>query len=286
MSLTTPDAISTELSWTTSGTEKVSDGVDGEPDGADVQDLTTSTLRHEMKPAIVQREPRNFLSLPIEVRQMIYEYLVWSSKEIIVEPRRYMPRNYSITPLPPIMKTCEAIYRDALPTYCSQNLFLASRPQLFLKWLAKIGPRNVRALKSIRLCHNPRDWQKPWIELLQFLAQNATGLRNLYFYTCDNPNYNDGRYWKSARAQKFWEALSEIKVLGKIEVDGVFARRWPVNLEKQLRLSGQVSQAFVQMRRTPATLQSGSQEQMLWQFTENETIGFPSCARMRYGFPW
>ncbi|KAH9205427.1 hypothetical protein DL95DRAFT_491121 [Leptodontidium sp. 2 PMI_412] len=199
----------------------------------------------------------NFFSLPLEIRLSIYRHaLINKTREggrishsmvqyqIMITIRKD-PKDRTMAPA--LLRTSKQIYREALPILYSENEFLVDKARRFLKWLQQIGPVNIRLLKSLRIFphavysetgktwfgdREDLDYSGPtWCELLNKLADEATGLGYVYVYLDAEEELG---HYGAGKDLNFVRALGRMKVSRRMEINGCFATEWPRYLEGKL----------------------------------------------------
>jgi hypothetical protein len=150
------------------------------------------------------------------------------------------------TMVPTLLRTCKQIYHEALPILYSENEFMVDTARRFLSWLQQIGPVNIRLLKSLRIfphavySETGQTWLGPedpdysgptWCELLNKLADEATGLRYVYVYLDAEEELG---HYGAGKDLNFVRALGRMKVSQRLKIDGYFATEWPRYLEGKL----------------------------------------------------
>jgi hypothetical protein len=217
------------------------------------------------------QQRHNFFSLPLEIRLSIYRHaLINKSREggrfsrcmvqdqIMIrirkdrEDRTMAPTVFGTvredrTMAPTLLRTNKQIYREALPILYSENVFLVDKARRFLSWLQQIGPVNITLLKSLRIfphavysetgqtwlgAPEDPDYSGPtWCELLNKLADEASGLGYVYVYMDAEVEF---WHYGAGKDLNFVRALGRMKVSRRLEIDGYFATEWPRYLERKL----------------------------------------------------
>ena len=179
-----------------------------------------------------------FLSLPLEARLRIYEYIFIDKRQIIFYCKP--PADH---PIPPsILRTCKQIHKEACPILYSENTFLISEPERVLKWFLQIGRANIKLLNNIRIFVDPvmsttdtifgrRNEISLWYKLLDQLAREATGLRHVYIYWDTEEAWN---FFGAGKDLNFVRELAKIQGLKSMVVDGYYAVHWPRYLAEQM----------------------------------------------------
>lgn len=138
-----------------------------------------------------------FLSLPIEIRNKIYESVLVEPNSLWISPY-HTHRTMSI---PPLLITCKTINYEASPIFYGANSFIADHVEYFLQWLKTLGRVNITYLRDLEMhigrSFRPDQSQWLWIRALEDLRM-ARGLRHLYI------SWNDALggdlYFKNALA--------------------------------------------------------------------------------------
>ena len=198
------------------------------------------------------------LSLPLEIRLCIYRHALIKPRRMTVPLYgRSMVENLIVpsfreepldgTPMPNLIRTSKQIYREAVSILYSGNAFMADHAGQFLDFLRQIGPANVASLRSLRIAPSAAyceteisRWGGPpdpdylsttWCELLNKLADEATGLRHVsvYFDTAVEIDM-----FGAGRDVAFVRALARMKISGRLKLEGYFAAPWPRYLEEAL----------------------------------------------------
>lgn len=119
----------------------------------------------------------------------------------------------------------------------------------FLDWLQRIGPGNIKLLKSLRIFPHatysepgkswfgdatvPDDSGPVWRKLLNKLADEATGLERVYVNL--DAELSMG-HQGAGRDLNFVRALGRMKISGSMKIDGYFGAEWPRYLEGKLKM--------------------------------------------------
>jgi len=124
------------------------------------------------------------------------------------------------------------------PKFYCDNTFLFDYPDLVLKWLRKLSPSCLTAIRTIRVfvhaVYNPGptgNWltDEPaegpqWVALFEYLAAKATGLKNLWIYLDQERSMG---HWGGGNDTQLLQALGKLRTLDTFELEGFFARQWP-----------------------------------------------------------
>jgi len=186
-----------------------------------------------------QKSPVDFLSLPLEARLRIYEFVLICKPRVI--PHYKPSADSPVTPS--ILRACKQIHSEASPIRYSKNTFLIAEPERILKWFIRIGRINIKHLKSIRVFVHPVYYPREtpflgtasescfWYKLLDQLAREATGLRYVYIYwdaeeTCG--------HYGAGRDLRFVRELAKIQRLQSMIITGFYAMHWPRYLAENM----------------------------------------------------
>lgn len=178
--------------------------------------------------------PITFLSLPLELRTQIYDYvlLLPDSKSWIsgfplspTSPKSptftfaFLPP-FSDVPIPPfppklstgpamLLRVCSVINREASEVLYRRNRFKAKVAQALLEWLEAIGPQNTQHLKALHIIASSRS-SDSWPTVLYTLRDRAHGLRNIFI---------SWRHYEQDGEDYIRDALAEIRGLEKLTID-------------------------------------------------------------------
>ena len=121
-----------------------------------------------------------FLSLPIEIRNKIYEPVLVEPNYLWISPLPYS-QNYECTSATDNLQ--KTINYEASPIFYSANSFIADHVEYFTHWLKTLGQVILTYLRDlemhIRRSSRPDQSQWLWIRALEALRM-AKGLRHLY----------------------------------------------------------------------------------------------------------
>jgi hypothetical protein len=203
----------------------------------------------------------SFLTLPTELRLPVYEaYLInrteWSYCKTCVrtlvpvrsnktQPASQAPNTHLE---PAILRTCKQIYLEAGPILYS-NTFHAEEARDMIYFLKRIGGVNVTYVRSLHLRVSARAELNLWVQLLQTLAKDATGLRHVDIgWEVDAGNYvfqDQGAHGRGLGENlDFVRALARIQSIEELFIDGYYAKSWPAYLERELGARVQAGTAF------------------------------------------
>ncbi|KAI4184187.1 MAG: hypothetical protein LQ346_006143 [Caloplaca aetnensis] len=135
--------------------------------------------------------PWGFLSLPFEIRNMIYPLLVCTNSSAHPCDERDA---YTLDRLrwsmfigqgasrlyPAILQTCKQINAEATPLLYLHNAFRFSDPTQALSWIHAIPKERVSLVRNMTIWLSSR---KRELELLKEVLQMARGLRRLHIHT-------------------------------------------------------------------------------------------------------
>jgi hypothetical protein len=191
------------------------------------------------------------LALPAEIRLQIYDLLLVSRfkreenpswavgntcQKLVLLHMIQAPQYRTMEPA--ILRTCMQIYREAISVLYSENVFNLSEPEQMFRFMAQIGPTN---LKLVKLLDMWIPWMAdifPWLTLLNDLSKEAAGLEYIelgWGAKCEVP-------WMLERGAKerglgdnllFVRALAKIQGLEKIHMKGYYAKNWPSYLKTE-----------------------------------------------------
>lgn len=138
-----------------------------------------------------------FLSLPIEIRNKIYEPVLVEPNYLWISPYH----THRTTSVPPLLITCKSINYEASPIFYGANSFIADHVEYFLQWLKTLGQVNIKYLRDLEMhigrSSRPDQSQWLWIRALEALRM-AKGLRHLYISW--NDELGGDLYFKNALA--------------------------------------------------------------------------------------
>lgn len=120
-----------------------------------------------------------FLSLPIEIRNKIYESVLVEPNYLWISPYH----THRTTGIPPLLITCKTINYEASPIFYGANSFIADQVEYFMQWIRTLGRVNITYLRDLEMhigrSSRPDQSQWLWIRALETLKM-AKGLRHLY----------------------------------------------------------------------------------------------------------
>lgn len=186
-----------------------------------------------------------FLTLPVEIRLRIYDELLVSRFDRTQNPswavgntdqKKVMldmiqARQYR-TMEPGILQTCKQIYNEANPILYSQNAFAISEPEQMFQLIVRSGLVNFRLIKKLHIWVPCMAELSPWLQLLQVLAEEASGLR----YIKLGWGADLAGWWGEGLGDNldFVRALGKIQQLKKLVIEGYYAKNWPAYLDEKM----------------------------------------------------
>ncbi|KAK3940982.1 hypothetical protein QBC46DRAFT_432756 [Diplogelasinospora grovesii] len=227
--------------------------------GLDLSD-TKSLLVDSNRPTPSRRDPQAtirspttnetnpkpaLLALPAEIRLQIYDLLLVSRfnreqnpswavgntcQKMVILHMIQAPQYRTMEPA--ILRTCRQIYREAISVLYSGNVFNLSEPEQMFRFMAQIGPINIKLVRSLDVWIPWMADVLPWLTLLNALSKEAAGLKYIelgWGADCEFP-------WMLERGAKergwgdnvlFIRALAKIQGLEKIHIKGYYAKHWP-----------------------------------------------------------
>ncbi|KAF2493713.1 hypothetical protein BU16DRAFT_52692 [Lophium mytilinum] len=208
---------------------------------------------HDVK----ERDRATLMTLPVELRLQIYNHLLISRFDRSEHPswavgattRKLVSLDMPQAPQyrtmePSILQTCKQIYREANPVLYSQNVFKISEPEQMFQLSAQIGPVNLKLMKRLKIIVPWTAELVPWLQLLDMLAMQASGLRHVELAWGAENEYP----WAHDRKRGLGDSLDFLRALGNVQglkklvIKGCYAKNWPVYLKE--RMGGQVVQAI------------------------------------------
>lgn len=206
-------------------------------------------------PATSNAETNNkvtFLTLPLEIRLRIYDLLLVSRFDRAQNPSWAVGNTYQQliilhmirifrhgTMEPGILRTCKQIHHEAHAILYSQNVFKITEPKDMFRFSAEIGIANIKLLRTLYIWVPYTAKLTPWLQILHFLAEEATGLRFIelgWGASCEFP----WQLERGARERGLGDNLEFVRALGKIQglkrlvITGYFAKNWPAYLERRM----------------------------------------------------
>lgn len=120
-----------------------------------------------------------FLSLPLEIRNKIYELALIEPNSLWISPY-HTHRTMSV---PALLRTCKTIGFEASPIFYGANSFIADQVEYFMQWLGTLRRANIVYLRDLEIpivrTSRPDHSHWLWIRVLETLRM-AKGLRHLY----------------------------------------------------------------------------------------------------------
>lgn len=176
----------------------------------------------------------NFFTLPREIRDCIYELvLVYEHRDMRFEKPRDEPQVD-----PSILRTSKQIHHETSLILYSKNTFRIGDPASTLRWLNRIGPNNLKFLRSIHLWVDFVDDTNVdipkvpfWGKLFDRLAQEATGLQHVQVYWEFDEKYG---IFSPGKDVNFVRQLTKLKGIQSLVLSGTYALRWPQFLAEKM----------------------------------------------------
>lgn len=178
--------------------------------------------------------PITFLSLPLELRTQIYNYVLllpdsktWISGSPLspTSPTApnftfAIPPPYSDAPMPPsppefskgpatLLRACSLINEEASEVLYRRNRFKVKVAQVLLEWLEAIGPQNTQHLKALHIIASSRS-SESWSKVLRTLGDRVHGLRDIFI---------SWRHYEQDGEDRIRDALAKIRGLEKLTID-------------------------------------------------------------------
>ncbi|KAJ5994133.1 hypothetical protein N7451_009857 [Penicillium sp. IBT 35674x] len=187
----------------------------------------------------------SLLTLPVEIRLQIYEFLLVSQADPEQSPSwavgntsRKMISLHMIqaphyrTLEPAILYTCTQIHREAASVLYGGNVFNFSEPGQMFRFMAQIGPTNTKFMRSLDTWVPWKAEISPWLTLLNTLSKDATGIRYIelaWGANCESPLIHERGAKERGLGDNvlFIRALAKIQGLERIHLKGYFAMHWP-----------------------------------------------------------
>lgn len=120
-----------------------------------------------------------FLSLPIEIRNKIYELALIEPNSLWISPYH----THRTMGVPPLLRTCKTIGYEASPIFYGANTFIADQVEYFMQWLGTLSRVNIVYLRDLEIpivrTSRSDHSQWLWIRALEALRM-AKGLRHLF----------------------------------------------------------------------------------------------------------
>lgn len=192
-----------------------------------------------------QKSKSYLLSLPTEIRFMIYELLLTQIQPLDVLTIFKRSENSNIHSS--ILRTCKQVQNEASMMLYSKNKFLFGGSVQDLEWLQRIGRVNIKYLTSIRIYvgdmdyHISPSWGPPTIflcyKIIGRLTREATGLRHVevYWEAADMECLVEHiGHTEPGKDPNFVRELAKIKNLQTVILDGTYASFWPQYLTEKM----------------------------------------------------
>ena len=185
-----------------------------------------------------------FLSLPLEIRKCVYEYILVYKRSIYPLHTRFC---YDTKWTPGILRTSRLLYQEASSFLYSENIFYVKAPHLMSIWLQTIGPSNAATVNNIcfQLDYTCSESKKAeWLTLVDELSQAATGLRHanlLCMFNCavnsrtrlDAPR-DDLAQFSQSWGRRFVRRFVEIRQLSQVRLLYYYPEDWPRYLSERM----------------------------------------------------
>lgn len=193
-----------------------------------------------------------FLTLPVEIRLQIYDLLLVSRFDRTQNPSWAVGNTYQKvvsvdmvqapqyrTMEPGVLRTCKQVYHEANTILYSQNIFAFNEPEKMIRFVGQVGLVNVKLVKRLHLWVPWMAELAPWLQLLHFLAEEATGLRSIglgWDAICDFSWHLE----RGAKERGLGDNLDFVRTLGNIQrlenlvIEGYYAKNWPAYLERRM----------------------------------------------------
>ena len=239
----------------------------------------------------------NFFAMPTEIRLRVCSLLLvsrfchkrnpnWAVEDS--NPNKMVKLSKSPAAAPhkirgaAILQTCKRVYEEANSILYSQNIFYICHPKEMFRFIAQIGPINVRLVKSINMWVPWMAEVDPWVNLFTVLAKEASGLRaiGLTWEKCD---YCDRQYMRGAPERglgdnvQFVRALAQIQGLQRLTIEGYYAKRWPAYLEESMGVQVQAERGYTryyEFNSTNLTDEEVTDEELKRKLKEKEWVSF------------
>ena len=174
-----------------------------------------------------------FLSLPPEVRQCIYEYVLVASPYIDTASKPHLQIS--------VQRICRQIYDEAFRVLYSKNIFYASDPIYTIQWLESMSSRNKKLIRHVhvRLARVEGETYMAWLsKMLQEFSTHSTRLRQIHLHYALSPRYTSEAMTEGQiLATPFVRTLASISNLKEVILSGCYPEDWPVYLKEKSRAS-------------------------------------------------
>ncbi|KAL1640178.1 hypothetical protein SLS58_007129 [Diplodia intermedia] len=199
-------------------------------------------LRHLITPEAERKNKISLLTLPAELRLLIYEHLLiarfdrttnpsWAvgntNQKLVLLQMIQAPEYRTVEP--GILQTCKQVYHEANSILYSQNVFAISEPEQMFRLRQQIGSMNFKLIKALHMWVSWKAELPPWLQLLDLLAGEATGLR--YIKIAYSDPFEERGLGDSV---DFLRALGKIKGVKELVIEGYYAKHWPAYLEEKM----------------------------------------------------
>lgn len=213
------------------------------------------------------KTPTGFLSLPKELRDLVYQDVLTSVFPFIPHCRRPATRTMFT---PAILRTCKQIHSEGCAFLYSKNTFCLSEATQDLAGLNTISEDSLRCLKNLQLFpYRYRDKsvfeteRQSWYRLLRVLAGEATGLRQLYVS------------WDAlGNDLNFFNHLTGIQNLQILTVSGFHGASWPSLLADKMNVHVQVEYSRGFFERMIEDIPPSDGEAVPYHHTERRTFPY------------
>lgn len=142
-----------------------------------------------------------------------------------------------------MLRTCRQIHREANAMLYSTTNFCAIDAEAMTRFVEQIGPTNLACIESMTLFVTCMAKAGPWIQLLQALADGATGLLTLTIEWDAKMNKKIDVVWPPRPGSmgrglgdkvNFVRALAQIQGLQLLTIKGYYAKHWPEYLKRMM----------------------------------------------------
>ncbi|KAF2164770.1 hypothetical protein M409DRAFT_24675 [Zasmidium cellare ATCC 36951] len=116
------------------------------------------------------KEKPTLMTLPRELRDMIYEFALTQRVEIIVWERQTPTASGAA-----LLCVCKQVYEEALPVYCQRSTFFSHSHGVVLCWVKRLRPQVCKWMRDIRFEHTVQDPAASKARCVEFIAvKNVT----------------------------------------------------------------------------------------------------------------
>lgn len=175
------------------------------------------------------------LSLPVEIRLLIYELLLTNAeKTIVFDP---MPDMKLGSIAPAVLQTCKQIHFEARPVLYSENKFSVNSPKHMLQVIEQIGPANLRYIEQWQFNVPWYGELDLWVHLLDALVDEAGRIRTLGI-SWDAKFRMTALPGPATQAKGLGDSLLFVRTLAAIQgvekliLQGYYAKHWPSYLQE------------------------------------------------------